>query len=288
MNQGYLQKWLLGRAIYGITTGFGGVLANTYISPEQSEILQQNIIRSHATGVGALFEEDVVRAIILLRANALAKWYSGVRIGLINALLELLNHLDLALSGEGECIVDGKRVDSSDILKKNKIKPIKLKAKEYLALINGTQTQVMGALGCPAVHDSRNIIKNAQITGAMCLEALKGTDKAFDKKIHMVRSYSGQVDCAENMRNLLKNSEIIKSHKNCPKVQDAYMLRCIPQVYGVVIDTIDHVEKVIQTEINSAADNPLIFAKENEAISGGNFHGEQLAFVMDSLGIVLA
>ncbi len=296
------------KVIYGITTGFG-VLANTYIPPEKSEILQENIIRSHATGVGAPFEEDVVRGIILLRANALAKGYSGVRVEVITVLLELLNkkiypyipsqgsvgasgdlaplaHLALVLTGEGECLVDGKRVDSSGVLKKNKIKVIKIKAKEGLALINGTQ--VMGALGCLAVHDSKNLIKNAQIAGAMSLEALNGTDKAFDKKIHMVRPHPGQMRCAENMRNLFKGSEIIKSHKDSSKVQDAYTLRCIPQVFGAVIDTIDYVEKVIQIEINSATDNPLIFAEENEAISGGNFHGEPLAFVMDFLGIALS
>lgn len=296
------------RIIYGITTGFG-VLSNAYISPEKSEILQENIIRSHATGLGAPFEEDVARGIMLLLANALSKGYSGVRIDLINILLELLNkkiypyipsqgsvgasgdlaplaHLALVVNGQGECLVHSKRVDSSEVLKKNKIKAIRLKAKEGLALINGTH--VMGALGCLAVYESKNLVKNAQIAGAMSLEALKGTDKAFDKKIHMIRPHPGQMRCAENMRNILKDSRIIKSHKNCSKVQDAYTLRCIPQVYGAVIDTIDHVERVVQIEINSATDNPLIFAKENEAISGGNFHGEPLAFVMDFLGIAIS
>jgi histidine ammonia-lyase len=190
------------------------------------------------------------------------------------------------LTGEGECIVNGARVSSPNVLSKAGIKPVKLKAKEGLALINGTQ--IMSALGCLAVHDSKNLIKNAQIAGAMSLEALKGTDKAFDERIHMVRPHPGQVRCAENMRSLLAGSEILKSHKNCSKVQDAYTLRCIPQVYGAVIDTIDYVEKVIQTEVNSATDNPLIFADTDEAISGGNFHGEPLAFAMDFLGIALS
>lgn len=293
------------KVVYGMTTGVG-ILFNTYIPPEKSEILQENIIRSHAAGVGTPFEEEVVRGIILLRANALAKGYSGVRVELINTLLELLNkkiypyipsqgsvgasgdlaplaHLALVLIGEGECLVDGKRVSSLSVLKKNKIKAITLKAKEGLALINGTQ--VMGALACLAVYESKNLIKNAQIAGAMSLEVLKGTDKAFDKKIHMVRPHPGQMRCAENMRNLLKDSQIIK---NCSKVQDAYTLRCIPQVFGAVMDTIDYVEKVVKIEINSATDNPLIFAKEDEVISGGNFHGEPLAFIMDFLGIAIS
>jgi len=296
------------KIIYGITTGFG-VLANTYIPPEKAEILQENMIRSHATGVGSPFEEEVVRGIILLRANAMAKGYSGVSVELIKALLELLNkkvypyipsqgsvgasgdlaplaHLALVLKGEGECLVDGKRVNSSGVLKKNKLKEIKLKAKEGLALINGTQG--MGSLSCLAVYGAKNLMKNAQIAGAMSLEALHGTDKAFDKKIHMIRPHPGQVRCAENMRNLLKGSKIIKSHKNCSKLHDAYTLRCIPQVYGAVMDTIDYVEKIIQIEINSATDNPLIFAKEDEVLSGGNFHGEPLAFAMDFLGIALS
>lgn len=296
------------KIIYGVTTGFGE-LANKSITPDKVEKLQENILRSHATGVGNPFDEDVARGIILLRAHALAKGYSGVRIELINKLLELLNkkiypyipsqgsvgasgdlaplaHLSLVLIGEGECIVDGRRVPSLKILKKAGINPIKLKAKEGLVLINGTQ--VMGSLGCLNLFAARNLIKNAQIAGAMSLEALKGTVKAFDEKIHKLRPYYGQIKCAENMRNLLKGSEIIASHKNCKKVQDAYTLRCIPQVYGAVIDTIDYVEKILTVEINSATDNPLIFPEENEVISGGNFHGEPLAFVMDFLGIAIS
>ncbi len=296
------------RAVYGINTGFGE-FANKSISIEEAEQLQINLIRSHSVGVGKPFPEDVVRGIILLRANALAKGFSGVRLVVIHTLIEFLNkkiypyvpsqgsvgasgdlaplsHLALALIGEGECLVDGKRVEASEILKEKGIKPVELKAKEGLGLTNGTQA--MASLGCLAVTEARNLVKNAQIAGAMSLEALLGTAKAFDPKIHELRPHPGQISCASNMRNILEGSKIIASHKDCSKVQDAYTLRCIPQVYGAVIDTIEHVEKVLTIEINSATDNPLIFPEEDEAISGGNFHGEPLAFAMDYLGIALS
>jgi len=305
----YVEKILAsGKAVYGITTGVGE-LANTRITPEESKKLQLNLIRSHATGVGKPFPEDVVRGIILLRANALAKGYSGVRKEVIDLLVTLLNekivpyipsqgsvgasgdlaplaHLALVLIGEGECIVDGKRVNSIEVFNKKGIKPITLMPKEGLALINGTQ--VMASIGCLVVSEAECLMKNAQIAGAMSLEALKGTAKAMDPKIHSLRPYSGQIKVASNIRKLVKNSEIIASHKNCEKVQDAYTLRCIPQVYGAIIDVIEYARKVIQTEINSATDNPLIFPDEEEVISGGNFHGEPLAFAMDFLGIALS
>jgi len=297
-----------GRAVYGITTGVGE-LANTLISPDKAEELQLNLIRSHATNVGAPFPEEVVRGIMLLRANALAKGFSGVRIELIQKLIDLLNaritpyipcqgsvgasgdlsplsHLALVLVGEGECIRDGRRQASASTLRKAAIPPLKLRPKEGLALINGTQ--VMTAIGCLVVEDAVLLLKNAQIAGAMSLEALKGTSKAFDAKIHAVRPHAGQVRCAAHMRLLVEGSAIIASHVNCDKVQDAYTLRCIPQVYGSILDTIEYVERILQVEINSATDNPLIFADEEEVISGGNFHGEPLAFAMDFLGIALA
>ncbi|RLB15787.1 MAG: histidine ammonia-lyase [Deltaproteobacteria bacterium] len=297
-----------GRTVYGINTGVGE-LANQSISREEVEKLQHNLIRSHATNVGLPFPEDVVRGIILLRANALAKGFSGVRVRLVETLLALLNHrvypyipcqgsvgasgdlsplahLGLVLTGEGECIIKGQRVPSEKVLQDANIEPLSLQAKEGLALINGTQ--VMAALACLVTTEASMLMKNAQVAGAMSLEALKGTSKAFDEKIHQIRPHPGQLRCAANMRTLVSESEIIASHKNCEKVQDAYTLRCIPQVYGPILETIDYARKVLEVEINSATDNPLVFPDEEKVISGGNFHGEPLAFVMDYLGIALA
>lgn len=297
------------RTVYGITTGVGE-LVNQYIPPEDVEKLQENLIRSHATSVGPPLSEDCVRAVVLLRANALAKGFSGVRLELIEMLLTLLNrriypfipcqgsvgasgdlsplaHLALVIAGEGECIAEGgRRLPTEGVLRNAGIEPLHLKSKEGLALINGTQ--VMAALGCLLAIESGILMKSAQIAGAMSLEALKGTSKAFDEKVHQVRPHPGQLRCAANMRRLVADSEIIASHINCEKVQDAYTLRCIPQVYGPILDTIDYFRKVLQVEINSATDNPLVFPDEGEVISGGNFHGEALAFIMDYLGIALS
>ena len=296
------------RVVYGITTGVGD-LVKTVISPKESEKLQENLLRSHAVGVGEPFPEDVVRGMILLRANALAKGYSGVRKKLISFLIELLNrriypfvpsqgsvgasgdlaplaHLALVIIGEGECLEHGKRVPSLKILREKKIKPLRLVAKEGLALINGTQ--VMTSIGCLAAGEADLLMKNAQTAGALSLEALKGTARALDPKIHELRPYRGQIRCAKNMRRLVAGSAIIASHRNCEKVQDAYSLRCIPQVYGSILDTVEYVKSILSIEINSATDNPLVFADEKEVISAGNFHGEPLAFAMDFLGIALS
>jgi histidine ammonia-lyase len=296
------------RVVYGITTGVGE-LANTLISSKDAEKMQENLIRSHATSVGDPFPLDIVRGIILLRANAVIKGYSGIRVLVIKLLIDLLNnniypyiprqgsvgasgdlsplsHLALVLMGEGECLEDGKRVPSRQVLDKTGLKSVRLKPKEGLALINGTQ--IMSSLGCLAVDDAEKLLKHAQIAGAMSLEALKGTSKAYDARIHAVRPHPGQIKCAANMRLLINESEIVASHENCEKVQDAYTLRCIPQVYGAVLDTIDYVKGIFSIEINSATDNPLIFEDPEEAISGGNFHGEPLAFALDFLGIAMA
>ncbi|MCK5672550.1 MAG: aromatic amino acid lyase, partial [Spirochaetales bacterium] len=296
------------RIVYGITTGVGE-LANKLISSSDAEKMQENLIRSHATSVGKPFSEDVVRGIILLRANAVSKGFSGIRVTVIKLLLELLNHkiypyiprqgsvgasgdlsplahLALVLMGEGECLKDGKRYPAKSALDYAGLDPVRLQPKEGLALINGTQ--IMSSLGCLAVDDAEKLLKHAQIAGAMSLEALHGTSKAYDARIHAVRPHPGQIRCASNMRQLIKDSEIVASHENCEKVQDAYTLRCIPQVYGAVMDTIDYVKGVFSIEINSATDNPLIFEDPEEAISGGNFHGEPLAFALDFLGIAMA
>ncbi len=308
-SQKYVEKILNNNeVVYGINTGVGE-LANKLISKSEISQMQKNIIRSHSTGVGEAFSEEIVRGIILLRANALAKGYSGVRLKLIEMLLNLLNediyphipsqgsvgasgdlaplaHLALVLIGEGECILKDKRIDSINVLRNNNLTPLELFPKEGLALINGTQ--IMTSIACKVIYDSEILLKNAQISAGMSLEALKGTSKAFDEKIHAIRPHKGQVRCAKNMREIIKNSEIIKSHVNCKKVQDAYTLRCIPQVYGAVLDTIEFAKKTVSVEINSATDNPLIFADENEVISGGNFHGEPIAFAMDYLGIAIS
>lgn len=296
------------RCVYGITTGVGE-LANTRLSPEQSEQMQENLIRSHSTSVGEPFSEEIVRGMMLLRANALSKGFSGARVDVIELLIEFLNnqvypyipcqgsvgasgdlsplsHLALALIGEGECLENGSRVATKHVLQKKGIRPIRLQAKEGLALINGTQ--IMTSIGCLVVHEAELLLKNAQISAAMTLEALKGTDAAFDAKIHKVRPHAGQVRCASNMRRLVKDSKIIKAHRDCKKVQDAYTLRCIPQVLGALIDTVEFVKNTISIELNSANDNPLVFANEQEVISGGNFHGEPLAVAMDYIGIAIA
>jgi histidine ammonia-lyase len=197
-----------------------------------------------------------------------------------------LAHQALVITGEGECFREGKRINAQLELERRGLKPLQLHAKEGLAMINGTQ--VMAAIGCLAVAEAELLLKNAQIAGSMSLEALKGTARAFDAKIHRVRPYVGQQKIAKNIRNLVAGSEIIESHKECEKIQDAYTLRCIPQVYGAIDDTIDFIKNTLSIEINSATDNPLIFAEQNEVISGGNFHGEPLAFAMDFLGIVMA
>ncbi len=296
------------RVVYGITTGVGE-LANTLISPEESEKLQLNLIRSHSVGVGDPLSEEVVRGMMVLRANALVQGHSGARLELIEFLVEMLNqriypyipeqgsvgasgdlaplsHLALAMIGEGECLVDGKRVVAADALEEKGLSPVVLLCKEGLALINGTQ--VMGSIGCLVVAEAELLLKNAQIAGSMSLEALRGTARAFDEKIHKLRPYAGQLKVAANIRKLVEGSGIISSHTNCEKVQDAYTLRCIPQVYGAIIDTIEYAKKVLTIEINSVTDNPLIFPDEEEVISGGNFHGEPLAFIMDFLGIALS
>ncbi len=296
------------QVVYGITTGVGE-LSNQYIPPEKAVQLQENLIRSHAANVGEPLNKETVRAMILLRANALAKGFSGVRAALIEKLLELLNrdiepyipsrgsvgasgdlsplaHLALILTGQGECRENGERVPAARVLKKHHITPLRLQPKEGLALINGTQ--LMSAIGCLVVRDAEILLKHAQVAGAMSLEALKGTARAFDARIHAARPHAGQVRIAANMLNLVRDSAIIASHAHCSKVQDAYTLRCIPQVYGAVDDTIRYARSVLETEINSATDNPLIFADEKDVISGGNFHGEPLAFILDFLGISLS
>ncbi len=292
------------KAVYGINTGFG-MLSDVRVEQKDLEALQINLIRSHAIGVGEPFKKEVVRAIMLLRANVLAKGFSGISLETFDKLLELLNkdivpfipsqgsvgasgdlaplaHLAIVLCGEGYVIDEkGNQADTAKVFKKKGITPITLKAKEGLALINGTQ--VMTALGALAVHRVRNLLKLADIALTSTIEGIMGTDRAFDRKVNVVRPHAGQFAVSENVLKLIANSEIRASHINCPRVQDAYSVRCAPQVHGAVRDALTHVEKVITTELNSSTDNPLIFPDEKETISAGNFHGEPIGLVMDYL-----
>lgn len=293
--------------VYGVTTGFGD-LWDKFIEPEKTSELSHNIIKSHSTGVGEPFNEEIARGTMLLRINTFAKGFSGIRLCVVEKLLELLNkrvypyipsqgsvgssgdlaplsHLSLVLLGEGECILDSKRISSKIVLDKLNIEPVTLKSKEGLSLTNGTP--VMTSIGCFTIYDAENLIKHAQIAGAMCLEALRGVRTAFDEKVHMVRPHNGQMKVADNLRKLIKNSEILEKYKNL-RIQDAYSVRCMPQVFGGMIDGMQYIRGVLTVEMNSATDNPLIFEKERQVISGGNFHGEPIALVMDFLGILLS
>jgi histidine ammonia-lyase len=293
------------KVAYGITTGLGE-LCNVSIPKDHVDQLQKNLIRSHSTGVGKCLDEKFVRAAILLRANSLAKGYSGVRYELIERLISLLNknvipyvpekgsvgasgdlaplaHIALVLMGEGEAFHKGKLMKAEDALKTAGIEKIELKAKEGLALINGTQ--IMTAIAALCIYEAKILFDNALKASAMSLEALRGTDRAFLEEIQKVRPQKGQITVAQKMMDLLKGSENIQKHRDCEKVQDAYTLRCTPQVLGPSLEAILYAEKIVSIELNSATDNPLIF---DSPVSGGNFHGQPIALVMDFLGIAVA
>jgi histidine ammonia-lyase len=299
---------------YAITTGVGK-LSDVRIVGDQIRELQVNLVRSHAAGVGEPLSVAETRAMMLLRANSLAKGYSGVRAIVIDTLCEMLNrgvtpyvpsqgsvgasgdlaplaHLALALIGEGECVdTTGARIASGDAMKRAQIKPLVLEAKESISLINGTQGML--AVGTLALLAAETLVDSADVLGGLCCDALKGTDTAFDERIHKARPHSGQMKTAANLRKMLEGSQIRESHRECGRVQDAYSLRCIPQVHGAVRDTLAHCREVFEIEANSAVDNPLVFitnAKNlvGDVISGGNFHGQPLAFALDFLGIALS
>jgi len=302
------------KVAYAITTGVGK-LSDVHIVGEQIRELQVNLVRSHAAGVGEPLSVAETRAMMLLRANSLAKGYSGVRGVLIDTLCEMLNrgvtpfvpsqgsvgasgdlaplaHLALALIGEGECFdAAGPRISSADALKRAQIKPLVLEAKESISLINGTQGML--AVGTLTLLAAEALVDSADVLGGLCCDALKGTDTAFDERIHKARPHSGQMKTAANLRRMLEGSQIRESHRECGRVQDAYSLRCIPQVHGAVRDTLTHCREVFEIEANSAVDNPLVFITDaktfkGDVISGGNFHGEPLAFALDFLGIALS
>lgn len=295
-------------SVYGVNTGFGS-LHKIRVSEENLSLLQKNLIMSHSVGVGDPFPEEVVRAILLLRANTLIKGYSGVRPQLVNLLVEMLNkgihpvipekgsvgasgdlaplaHMALVMIGDeaGEAFYQGQRMSGKDAMKAARITLIELKAKEGLALINGTA--VMTAIGALNVYDAESLLKIADTAGAMSLEAIKGLLKPFDKRVQDVRPHRGQAICAENIR-LLTNGSRLCSFKSKDKVHDAYSIRCIPQVHGASRDAISFVKNIIEIEINSATDNPLFFADKSESFSVGNFHGQHVAIAMDTLAIAL-
>ena len=294
-----------GRTIYAVNTGVGE-LVDVKIPPEELKNLQVNLLRSHACGLGEKYPAEIVRAMMLLRANALAKGYSGVRPQIVQMLVDMLNahvhpsiprqgsvgasgdlvqlaHLGLSMIGEGEADA-GKGVEPGmKALARRKLSPLSLEPKEAISIINGTQA--MSAIGSLAVKDARVLADNAQIAAALSLEALKGTSSAFDIRVSNVRPHKGQLRVSKNMLSLVQGSEIMVSHHDCPKIQDAYTLRCIPQVIGASIDAIWYAEDVLDIEINSATDNPLYFPDEGMVISGGNFHGQPVALAMDFLGL---
>jgi histidine ammonia-lyase len=299
------------RVAYAITTGVGK-LSDVHIDPAQNRQLQINLIRSHSGGVGEPLTQEETRAMMVLRANSLAKGYSGVRADVINLLCEMVNrkihpvipsqgsvgasgdlaplaHLALAMIGEGEVIYENARMNSAEAMRRAQIKPLVPEAKEAISLINGTQAML--AVGTLALLAAENLAATADVLGAMTLDALRGTDVAFDERIHAARPHSGQMTVAANLRRLIAGSEIRQSHKDCNRVQDAYSLRCIPQVHGAVRDTIDFCRRTFEIEMNSAVDNPLVFVQKGsdagDVLSGGNFHGEPLAFALDYLAIAL-
>ncbi len=299
------------RVAYAINTGVGK-LSDVHIEPAQNRQLQSNLIRSHSAGVGEPLSQEETRAMMLLRANSLAKGCSGVRVEVIELLCSMLNagihpvvpsqgsvgasgdlaplaHLALAMIGEGEVWNGNTRASSAEELKRTGIKALVPEAKEAISLINGTQAML--AVGTLSLLAAENLAETADVLGAMTLDALHGTDVAFDERIHAARPHAGQMKVAANLRRLIAGSEIRESHKDCGRVQDAYSLRCIPQVHGAVRDTLEFCRKTFAIEMNSAVDNPLVFTKgkgEGDVISGGNFHGEPLAFALDYLAIALS
>ena len=308
--RGVVDRWIAeGRVVYGLTTGFGE-FANVVIPPADVHALQENLIISHAAGMGPLLPPEIVRAMMILRVNALAKGHSGVRSSTLDALIAMINaniipvvpsqgsvgssgdlaplsHLALALIGRGECVVEGARIPSADVLRAHGITPVVLEAKEGLALINGTQ--MMCAFGALALHRAMNLAAHADIIGALSCDALRGTDNAFDPRLHATRPHPGQIQSAANLRALMQDSAIRESHRtNDTKVQDAYSLRCMPQVHGATRDTLAFAKGVIEREMNAVTDNPLIFPDDDIHVEGGNFHGQPLALVLDYLAIAVA
>ncbi len=297
-----------GEPVYGVNTGFG-FLSNVRIAEGDLDELQVNLIRSHSTGVGPPLTAPQTRALMLLRANVMATGNSGVRLQTIELLLSMLNldvlpivpskgsvgasgdlaplaHLALAMIGEGPVRYRGAVRPSGEVLAELGLEPLMPAAKEGLCLINGTQA--MGALGCLGLVEAEALSTIADVAGAMSVEGQKGTPTAFDARIQDARPHPGQRASAENLRSLLADSAIVESHKDCGKVQDAYSFRCMPQVHGATRDALAFIRRTLEIEINSATDNPLVFAESDTMISGGNFHGQPLALALDLLAIAVS
>ena len=295
-----------GRLAYGIKTGFGQ-LENVSIPASQVRELQLNLLRSHAVGVGPPLSRAAVRAAMLIRANALAKGFSGVRMAVVQRFLDFLNrgvhpvvpskgslgasgdlaplaHIGLVLVGEGEAEYRGKALSGDAALRAARLSPLRLESKEGLAVINGTA--VMAGLACLAVHDGTALLKDAQVAASVSFEALRGSPVPFDARLDALKPLPGSTTVAANLRRLLRGSEIIPSHRGPHKVQDAYTLRCIPQVLGSCGEALDYARRVTEIEINAATDNPLVFP-DGRSMSGGTFHGQSLAMALDFLALAL-
>jgi len=298
-------------AVYGVNTGFGA-LAKVKIPKEEQERLQLNMVRSHSAGVGKPLPKKVVRATMLLRANMLARGYSGIRLEVLETLVQMLNegvhpivpekgsvgasgdlaplaHIALVIIGEGKAEYEGEILSGKDALKKAGIKPLRLRAKEAMALINGTQ--LMTAIAALAVYDAENLLRTAEIAAALSLEALNGVLDPFEERISRLRPHTGQILTARNIRQLVKGSKLVISGKEAMEKfgypHDPYTLRCTPQVIGAVRDAVAYARQIVETEINSVTDNPLVFPEDKTCISAGNFHGQPVAIAMDTLGIAI-
>ena len=295
------------KPVYGINTGFGK-FSDVAVSPEDTRTLQLNLIMSHACGVGDPMPEEVVRALMLLRLNALSFGFSGAQPETLETLLGMINknvipyiprkgslgasgdlaplsHMALSMVGMGHSYYKGKLMDGGEALKKAGIKPAVLSAKEGLALINGTQA--MNGYATLALYDAKKLLHSAEMTLSLTMEALTGIITAYDPRVHEIRRQKGQIETAENVRNILTGSGNVTAQGQL-RVQDAYTLRCAPQVHGASRDTVGYVEKIVSNEINAVTDNPLLFPETNDAISGGNFHGQYLSMAMDILAITVS
>jgi len=297
-----------GNAVYGFNTGFG-LLSEIRIDDADVDRLQENLIRSHCAGVGEPLPVETVRVMMLLRSNVLARGHSAVRVGLLESLLAMFNadvvpvipsrgsvgasgdlaplaHLALALMGDGEAVHEGRRVPAGEALVAAGLGPVRLASREGLALVNGTQA--MTAIGARALESAERLMTGADIAGAMTIEALQGSARPFDERIAALRPHPGHAIVSSNMRRLLQGSGIMDAHRACGRVQDAYSLRCIPQVHGAARDALAYVRRVLEIEINAVTDNPLFFAEGAEALPGGNFHGQPISQAMDLLGLAVA
>jgi histidine ammonia-lyase len=304
-----IEKWVKEeKSIYGVTTGFGA-LSDVAISAKDTRQLQQNILMSHSAGTGDMLDEVTVRAVMALRIKDFALGRSGIRLETVEHLISLLNqgvvpvvpekgsvgasgdltplaHLSLVLIGRGKAFYNQKKMSGSDALNRCGLAPLRLEAAEGLALINGTQ--VMTAIGGLAVYDALNLAKLTDIAAAVSLEVLMGSRMEFDPRIHQVRPHPGQALSADNMYRITRSSEIVTSHKDCRRIQDAYTLRCSPQVHGASRDAVFFTKKVLETEMNASTNNPLIFAESQDFLLGGNFHGQPVALAMDFLGMAVS